>query len=449
LNPWLGILLVLLTLGVALVALHLLERRFHPHPELLRKLMHVLMGLVAATFPWLFSDRWPVLLLAGGSLLLLMLVRGGVSVTRSLRGVLHGIKRTSWGELLFPVSVALVFFLAEGDPVLYSLPVLILALADPVAALIGLYYGKTPFTTLEGSKSIEGSFAFFVITLLCVAPTLLLASAAGRYESLLIGLLMGVVVMMFEAVAWSGLDNLFIPLASFVLLERYLTMDTDTLALCLLVILALGVFLLFWRRHSTLDDSALFGALLVGYGAWAIGDFYWLLVPVTLFILATLLARRGDSARRGAVHTVYTVLAIAAPAYGWLVLGRDLDSPAQFFAYTVVFASHLTMLAISHGHFQRRRLPASIFLSALVQGLVVVVLPFLFKWGMDPRLVPLSAIGALALLLAGGLFLWLQPTMHDCPGTPVRWVSQGAIAAGVSLLAWYAVNLSGPGGELG
>jgi phytol kinase len=363
-------------------------------------------------------------------------------VTRSLRGVLHGVERTSWGELLFPVSVAIVFVLAKGDPLLYSVPILILTLADAVAALIGIYYGHVQFKTLEGSKSIEGSLAFFIVTFLCVHIAVLLFTDTGRAESLLIGLLMGVVVMMFEAVAWRGLDNLFVPLASFALLKTYLDLDATGLSLRLVIILLLGLFLLFWRRRSTLDDSALIGAGLIAYGAWAIGDLYWLLVPVLVFVIVTMLVPHKHPDGSSRIHNVYALLGIAGPGFAWLILNNNIESSGLFFAYALAFAAHTTMLGVSHAHFGQAHLPLLRTVPAVLQGLAVLVMPFVLMWGLDPRLLAIVLIGAAALSAAGFTFLRLQPSLDDCPGSPARWRRQALIAAGVSLLAWMSIAVN-------
>jgi phytol kinase len=444
-NPWLGILLVLALLGLAFLLLRLFEKHRSPHPEVLRKLMHVPMGLITASFPWLFDQVWPVLLLAAGSLAVLVLVRSGFSATRSVRGVLHGVERSSWGELLFPVSVALLFVLAQGDPLLYSVPILILALADAVAALIGVYYGQTQFKTLEGSKSIEGSFAFFIVAFLCVHVAVLLFTDTGRVESLLIGLLMGIIVMLFEAVAWRGLDNLFIPVASFALLKSYLDADAMDLSVRLVVILLLGVFLMFWRRRSTLDDSALIGAGLVAYGAWAVGDLYWLLVPVSVFVVATLLAQRMQADGRKPIHTVYALLSVAGPGLAWLVLNRNVGSADLFFAYAVAFSAHLTMFGVSYAHYGLGHLSVPRITPAILQGVGVLVLPYLLMWGLDWRLLTAVGLGTVLLASAGILFLRLQPALDDCPATADRWIRQALIAGGISLLAWLSVAVVGPG----
>jgi phytol kinase len=438
LNPLLGILGVLAAFGASFLGLRLLEKTVSPHPEVLRKMMHVTMGLVAVSFPWVFDQAWPVLLLAGGSIAALVLVRSDVAATRSMRGILYGVERTSWGELLFPVSVALVFVLSGGDPLLYCVPILILTLADGVAALIGLRYGQTPFKTLDGSKSIEGSLAFFVVTFLCIHVALLLFSSTGRAESLLISLLMGVIVMMFEAVAWRGLDNLFVPVASFALLETYIDLDVFALSVRLVIILLLGLALLYSRRHSNLDDSALIGAGLVAYGAWAIGDFYWLLVPVSVFVIATWFMRHRAIESHGQIHNVYALLGIAGPGFGWLILQRTVESVEVFFAYTVAFATHLTIIGASHAQAWR---PSWLrIVPGVLQGLVVLFLPFMLMWGLDDRLLPIAVIGTGALVLAGFAYLRLQPALAGAFNSAERWRRQALIAGGLSVIAWVLIH---------
>ncbi|WP_428240302.1 hypothetical protein [Gynuella sp.] len=441
-NPWIGILIVLTALAGAFISTRLIERFLAPDPEVLRKLIHVEMGLVTVTFPWLFDRSWPVLLLALVSVSALTLLRRGLSLTRSLRGLLHGVERTSWGEMLFPISVALVFILADGDPLLYCVPILVLALADAVAALIGVYYGQNQFTTLEGNKSVEGSVAFFIVTFLCVHVSLLLFTVTGRVECLLIGLLMGVIIMMFEALAWHGLDNLFIPLATYALLNSYLEMDVAALTLSLVVIILLGALLWLWRRHSTMDASAQMGAGLFAYAAWSIGGMYWLGIPMLFFVLTMWFARQVRRQGRGNIHNVYALLGVTGPALFWLLLDDHQGGCNPLFAYTIVFACHITMLTISHAHYQLSRLPAGIMGAAVIAGMMPVFLFCLELTVFDLKLLQVLAVSCLVLVLSGLLFLRLQPQLDNCPVTPERWLRQAGIAGGVSLLGWLALLIT-------
>ncbi|HEY7546913.1 MAG TPA: cytidylyltransferase, partial [Blastocatellia bacterium] len=98
-------------------------------------------------------------------------------------------------------------------------PILILALADAAAALVGVRWGKLHFRAIGGYKSVEGSIAFFAVSLASVFLSLRLFGCAGRMEAASIALAMSFILMIVEALAWRGLDNALIPLAGFFLLK--------------------------------------------------------------------------------------------------------------------------------------------------------------------------------------------------------------------------------------
>jgi phytol kinase len=72
-------------------------------------------------------------------------------------------ERRSLGEVYFPAAVAVLFCLSHQTPLLFCIPILMLTLADAVAALIGVRYGRLRYQTLEGQKSAEGSITFFTL----------------------------------------------------------------------------------------------------------------------------------------------------------------------------------------------------------------------------------------------------------------------------------------------
>ena len=53
-NPFVGMMLAVAPLIVLMLGLKLYRDRHSTHPELLRKYVHIGMGLVTLTFPWLF-----------------------------------------------------------------------------------------------------------------------------------------------------------------------------------------------------------------------------------------------------------------------------------------------------------------------------------------------------------------------------------------------------------
>ena len=245
-NDTLAISAVKIVGSVALLALVLwgvsrLTRIAKLDPELGRKLVHISLGLYCLTFPFVFSEAWEVALTCALALGIFLLARG--TMRQSLGAGLHGVARTSYGELLFAVSVALLFWLKEGHhialvhdrgqtgPVLYIVPILILTLCDAASALVGSRYGKRIFRIEEGSKSIEGVVVFAVTAWLVSLIAFLLLTDVGRSEVILLAFITAAFGALLEAASWRGLDNLFIPLGLYFLLANLMHLGVLGLAI--------------------------------------------------------------------------------------------------------------------------------------------------------------------------------------------------------------------------
>jgi len=94
-NPWAGIAAVALALVAMLAALRLVRARWGLHPELLRKMAHVGLGLSALSFPWLFTARWPVVLLGALALMTLLALRHVPRLRATVGGVVNGVSSGS------------------------------------------------------------------------------------------------------------------------------------------------------------------------------------------------------------------------------------------------------------------------------------------------------------------------------------------------------------------
>ena len=97
-------------------------------------------------------------------------------------------------------------------PHFYFLSILVLALSDSLAALVGTKYGAHPVRVdANNRKSIEGSAAFFVCTfvILTVGLPVLVGMPVGK--ALCCAALASVTLTVIELMSLSGRDNLFIP----------------------------------------------------------------------------------------------------------------------------------------------------------------------------------------------------------------------------------------------
>lgn len=237
-------------------------RRYAIGVETQRKLVHVATGTAALFFPLLFSNALPVFLLIGAGMVMMLAMRS--PALASVGGVLHDVKRESWGEIYLALAIAFTFFRGLGEPILYVLPLLVITLADTASALVGTTYGRRRFIVEDGSKSLEGVVAFFTVTWLVALVTLLLLTDAPRLNVVLLSFLLAAFCALVEVDSWRGLDNLFVPIGAHLLLQQYLdSSPAELVVIALGFLLFLGMMLLLAETFSLPQRAARGHAILL------------------------------------------------------------------------------------------------------------------------------------------------------------------------------------------
>jgi phytol kinase len=191
--------------------------------ESFRKLVHIMHGVAVAGLAFVVPLDW----LIGLEVFLFV----SMIVTRYL--IVHQnhllkivgyfsraykVGRISYGEFFYPISVILLVLFSETKWE-FAAAVLILGLADALAALVGKKYGrKTTYLVLGQKKSLVGSAAFFIVTVLVLIGFVAMAphiSVISYWFILPIALL----ITLTENVGVYGTDNLLIPVAAILLLN--------------------------------------------------------------------------------------------------------------------------------------------------------------------------------------------------------------------------------------
>ena len=187
---------ILLAIPALMLLVRWLGQRFGWNPEVSRKLVHVGTGGLALTFPLLFSNPLPVLVLLAIAIPLMFAIR--IGLLGGLGAALHGVQRQSYGEVYLALAIAITFLRAEEQPVLYVLPILVITLSDTAAALIGTAYGRARFKVEGGAKSMEGVVVFFVVTWLASLIVLVLMTDAAPLNLVLISMLIAAFCALVE-----------------------------------------------------------------------------------------------------------------------------------------------------------------------------------------------------------------------------------------------------------
>jgi phytol kinase len=440
LHPALSVGLFVVALAAVMCGMRLAQKRFAIHPELSRKIVHISLGLATLSFPWLFRESWPVVALAALTVAIMAALRWVPSLQSLFGEVLGGVRRFSLGEFYYPIAVATVFVLSQGDPLLFCVPLLILTLADAVAALIGVRYGTRRFVTIDTKKSVEGSVAFFMVAFFTAHVPLLLWTQTGRAESLLIALTLALLVMILEAVSWRGLDNLLIPLGGFLLLKTYLHTDARELTWLLGITAGMFMFVMFWGSKTSLRDSALLAGVLVLFLCFRFGDWRWLVAPVAVLVSYTALFPRTLGTQRRS-QGFAAVASVSGAGLIWLFLASWRDRPELLYVFTLAFAAHLAMIGVARIKHAKpaMAMPLIIGLCTMESGLLLMI-PYVFLAGATREHVALGLAGIVPIALAAIAFALIQPGLAAFPTDIARWTRQGIVATAASALGLLALQ---------
>ncbi len=302
-----------------LLAAELWRRFGNPQAEWTRKLVHMGGGIACLFFPFLVRSPWVVLAMAA-ALTAVFALGGRLGFLRSL----HGVSRRSRGVEYYPLAVFLVFLIARDRPWIYVSALLVLAVGDAFAALIGSRYGVVRYQVEDEYKSLEGSMVFLVIAFLAMHLPMLLLTALPRPVCVLAALLVAALVTGFEAISLKGADNLFVPLAVAVVLGKITAQPLAEVIfqnLSLLVI-CLVVAALVWRTRA-LNAGGTLAFILYAYGAWSLGSWQWALPAFIGFAayvaIWVYLGRRG---RPGGAR-VQTLARAVLPPFCILILANS------------------------------------------------------------------------------------------------------------------------------
>ncbi|MDH3511452.1 MAG: hypothetical protein OER85_11425 [Gammaproteobacteria bacterium] len=432
-SPWLGIVAVVALAFLLSGVLRFLQRKTDAPAETIRKLFHLGGGAIALALPWLFDTLWPVLMLFVASMLIFIMLRALPALREGPGQILHAVPRKSIGEFWFMLGVVAIYVIAGDDVAVYSIGILILAVADMAAALVGLFYGQHSFAVSGGTKSAEGSSAFLLTAFLCVHVPILLFTEVGRLESLLIAINVGLLLMFAEAGAARGSDNFMLPVLVVVLLDAFLEMQATEIAMHFGVIVALGLLAFFYRNRTTLSADALIGATLVAYIFWLFGGWRWLVAPLILFATYTWLLGRPRLTGSREFHAD-VFLAIATPGLTLVTAYEVLELEGLYLPYVAVWSANLAIIGTLHRQLEAPERALSRFaVSNTLKSLVVMIPGMLVaaqysSWSLAATF--LSVPAALWLFALVGRSLKFEPTR------PSAWGNVAVAVGGGTLLSF-------------
>ena len=187
-----------------------------------RKIIHITVGIAVSITPHIFMTNIQPVLLA-----LIFLIVNLFSYKNNKLKSFHHIGRDSYGTIFFPLSYLLLcipFWNYSGH---ITISMMLLAIADPVASIIGEnIYSPTSYNLIGDKKTYQGSIGMFSCsTFIVFILSNYFFNQWGIYFQIITSISVGLAVTIAEALSYKGSDNLTVPLISFLFLELFVHLE--------------------------------------------------------------------------------------------------------------------------------------------------------------------------------------------------------------------------------
>jgi len=189
-----------------LIFCEILNRKLNVEAEYTRKLSHVVAVLMALFFfPIVFKNVGYALALSALFFVLLMIAK----VQKWIPSV-DNVERETGGSyfLAFGLGATYLISVVFGKNAAFTLPLLIFAISDPLAGLVGGKWVKS--NEIYAGKTIAGSLAFlFSALLIC----LLFFNSVYDNPMIALSLMVALTATVTELISTKGTDNFTVPLS--------------------------------------------------------------------------------------------------------------------------------------------------------------------------------------------------------------------------------------------
>ncbi len=428
-SDWTYLLLFTLAILITLAVSELIRRIMNWSPEATRKLVHMFVGVLVATTPFVLHSMWPMVIIGVAFAVLdFWAIRFGF-----FKGM-HGTSRITYGTVFYPISfVILTLTLWENHKLILVCAMLIMAISDAMAAIVGERVKKPiEFSLGPEKKSVQGSIAMFLTTLIIILGSLEIANALQlisltNFNMIWIAVVVSIVATMAETISAQGSDNLTVPLGAaftmyYMLNESMYDITIFTVGMALAAVIGFVSFRLRFLDKGGSVALFLLGTLVFGVGRWTFS------APIlAFFVFSSVLSKVGKTRKltlmnvfeKSSQRDAAQVLANGGVAGLMLVLWYYSKNDLFYVFYIASLAAVTADTWATEIGVMAKGQPRSILTfkpvpmgtsggvsllgtsGALLGSAVLVAVGFMFSPHSSPRAVGLSEAG---IILLAGLF---------------------------------------------
>jgi dolichol kinase len=156
----------------------------------------------------LIGNNWLVLALCSSFLIILL-----SSLAWNLLPSINAVDRKTRGCILYPIIVygCYVIYVRYDELMFYYIPILVLALCDPIAAMVGRKWPVGKYKTFGQTKTLSGSIGFFIAAIVTCFCLVLGLGVAPMGQAIVVSVAIALVTTIAEGLTHYGYDNLTIP----------------------------------------------------------------------------------------------------------------------------------------------------------------------------------------------------------------------------------------------
>lgn len=277
------LLLALPGIGLSLFLLEKAYRKYNWNNTATRKFVHVLIGFMVCLAALLSPGPMPVIVVAA-----VFLIINFFAVRKNRIKSIH-IDTVSYGTVYYPLAVIILsFWIYRSDKPLFIICVLLLSVADTVAAIIGRRFARSHFTLVGEKKSLIGAGAMFITAAVIISLGLIAGYQLPVHNAMISALAIAIPVSAIELLSDRGSDNLFVPLLSAFLLKGLLAGLEEQI---LLGILFASIVAMISYRFAFLDASGAISALILGTMIFGFGGYKAAITIMIFFVFSSILSR--------------------------------------------------------------------------------------------------------------------------------------------------------------
>lgn len=200
---------VLLVLAVA----EILWRKKTLRQEYHRKFVHMGVGMFAAFWPWIIS--WRAIQFIGLAMAVVVLVDREIRFFKIDRRI----TRQTYGDILFAIAISLSALLTTNK-IFFMIAILLVAIADGMAAIIGQRYGRRwRYKVFGETRSVVGTMAFWLSSFVILGIGLLFVLQPNIYIYAILLLALPPLLSALENLSVLGLDNIVVSAVTITILK--------------------------------------------------------------------------------------------------------------------------------------------------------------------------------------------------------------------------------------